>query len=140
MCQPQPERTPMVMYERPEPTTLPPTSRGYIYNANCCSHCQSGIDKSDKVCSRCGAPNENYKQVVVEKRETWGEFIRQIENTEPSKILIDAEIDHEYSKASMAIEKQLMDLCFDNSDQANQKRLELESYKNQLKCLAFGYK
>ena len=62
MCQPQPERTPMVMYEIPEPTTLPPTSRGYIYNANCCSHCQSGIDKSDKVCSRCGAPNEYYKE------------------------------------------------------------------------------
>ena len=55
----------MSIYERQKPTTLPPTSRGYVNNINCCSHCQSGIDKSDKVCSRCGAPNENYKQEKV---------------------------------------------------------------------------
>lgn len=85
MCQLQPERTHMAMYERPEPTTLRPTSRSNFKNINCCSHCQSGIDKSDKVCSRCGAPNENYKQEVKESM-SWGELIRQIENTEPSSL------------------------------------------------------
>ena len=72
----------MSIYERQKPTTLPPTSRGYVNNINCCSHCQSGIDKSDKVCTRCGAPNENYEQVIKKKEETFGEAIRQIESME----------------------------------------------------------
>ena len=68
---------------RPAPTTNPPDSWGRIQNINCCSHCGSGIDAENKCCERCGAPNENYKQVVVEKQETWGERIREIENIEP---------------------------------------------------------
>lgn len=72
---------------RPEPTTLPPYSRngsrGNI--ANNCAHCGSGIDVEDKCCTHCGAPNENYSQVIEKKQETWGECIRQLENTEPAK-------------------------------------------------------
>jgi len=63
MSQLAPERTflSMTLYERPEPDTDRPTSRLSIQNTNNCSHCGSGIDKSDKTCTHCGAPNENYK-------------------------------------------------------------------------------
>jgi len=74
MCRPEPERTPMAVYERPEPTTLPPTSRPTIHNENCCSHCGSGIDAEDKNCTRCGAPNENYMQNNI-KKQTYNKVV-----------------------------------------------------------------
>ncbi len=52
---------------RPDPDTLCPTSRPCIQNSNNCSHCKSGIDKLDKTCTHCGAPNENYKQDEISK-------------------------------------------------------------------------
>jgi hypothetical protein len=134
MCQPQPERTPMAMYERPEPTTLRPTSRPIIHNDNCCLHCQSGIDKSDKVCSRCGAPNENYKQ-EVKRNETWGELIRTIENTEPCQILLDASIQHEkkyLEKYLIDIEDEISQLSFDNSFESNKKKLGLQNQMSKI--------
>jgi len=67
--QEEPERTPppmsnhSVMISRPDPTTSRPTSRPSL-RKNTCSHCQSGINTLDKVCSQCGAPNENYDSRV----------------------------------------------------------------------------
>jgi len=63
----EPERTQPVgnictIYIRPDPTTEPPTSRTPL-RKNTCSSCTSGISLSDKFCTRCGAPNENYEDV-----------------------------------------------------------------------------
>jgi hypothetical protein len=52
-----------------------------------CEYCSSGIKKVDKVCSRCGAPNEEYDEHDNKHRDrsqSFGEFIKQIENTEPA--------------------------------------------------------
>lgn len=50
-----------------------------------CEYCSSGIKEKDKVCSRCGAPNEKYYELnsnYGNKPQTFGELISQIENTE----------------------------------------------------------
>jgi predicted amidophosphoribosyltransferase len=52
-----------------------------------CEYCSSGISGKDNVCSRCGAPNEEYCEHDNENgnsSQPFGEFIRQIENTEPA--------------------------------------------------------
>ena len=47
---------------------------------NNCLYCQSGIDKTDKVCSRCGAPNKNYNEQEHKKYPAYTNEIIKSEN------------------------------------------------------------
>ena len=47
-----------------------------------CLWCDSRIQETDAVCTRCGAPNKT--EVVKISSQTMGQFLQQIENTQPS--------------------------------------------------------
>jgi len=57
-----------------------------------CSYCESQVFEKDRVCKRCGAPVGEFKNVTIttaslldrtDREDSFGQWIRQIEETEP---------------------------------------------------------